>query len=593
MNRKFKNGMLMAVAFLSAMFVGTSCTEEWDDHYTDNGANTKNGTILEYIKADAGLSDFYEVVDALGCADSLLNQSRAYTLWAPVNGTFDKQELLDNIAAGKREWVLQRFVKSHMADYLKPASGAMDENNFILLLNEKMVVFAGDYQNGYSFDNLEVVADSCNIRLSNGIIHKIRGSVNYALNLWEYLEIADNVDSVAEFLYSFNVMEFDEFSSIQGPTIKGQQTYLDSQFTNSNIWFSTGGDKYSAGLGRITAEDSTFYMFVPTNDVWAEMVPQIEKLYNYYADSKADASVIAENDSLRKYYARRMLLNHMVFSPKDQPAITSDSNGNLDEDGDGQRDSLISTYAAYNGKRRMFAMTDLMDGADEGVECSNGIFYTKSKFNFSPFYLWHDTIKVEAERVDYQGETRANSKVKFVESGEAYSRYVAKSNVSPMVPEGDKRNLTYVEAVGSSSGAKPSLLWTIPEVLSGSYYVGAVIVPEFYDNPDSLSTEKLAEYMPSKLVITVQANTGSGAPKNLEKSADLFNDPTRLDTLWVAGKDGNRIKVNFPYSEFGIDKLKTNVTVKVASNVGRQEKDYNKKFRVDFVILEPVEADEE
>jgi hypothetical protein len=51
--------------------------------------------------------------------------------------------------------------------------------------------------------------------------------------------------------------------------------------------------------------------------------------------------------------------------------------------------------------------------------------------------------------------------------------------------------------------------------------------------------------------------------------------------------------VNFPYSEFGIDKLKTNVTVKVASNVGRQEKDYNKKFRVDFVILEPVEADEE
>lgn len=225
----------MAVAFLSAMFVGTSCTEEWDDHYTDNGANTKNGTILEYIKADAGLSDFYEVVDALGCADSLLNQSRAYTLWAPVNGTFDKQELLDNIAAGKREWVLQRFVKSHMADYLKPASGAMDENNFILLLNEKMVVFAGDYQNGYSFDNLEVVADSCNIRLSNGIIHKIRGSVNYALNLWEYLEIAENVDSVAEFLYSFNVMEFDEFSSIQGPTIKGQQTYLDSQFTNSNI----------------------------------------------------------------------------------------------------------------------------------------------------------------------------------------------------------------------------------------------------------------------------------------------------------------------------------------------------------------------
>ena len=583
----------MAVAFLSAMFAGTSCTEEWDDHYSDNGANTKNGTILEYIKTDASLSDFCEVVDAIGCADSLLNQSRAYTLWAPVNGSFNKQELMDNIANGKREWVLQRFVKSHIADYLKPAADAMGENNFILLLNEKMVVFAGDYQNGYTFDELEVIPGNFNIRASNGLIHKINGSVNYALNLWEYLEIAENVDSVAEFLYSFNVMQFDEFSSIQGPTIKGQQTYLDSQFTNSNIWFSTGGDKYSAGIGRITAEDSLYAMYVPTNEVWAEMVPQIEKLFNFYADSKADAAVIAENDSLRKYYARRMLLNHMVFSLKDQPAISSDSNGNLDEDGDGERDSLISTYSAYNGKRRMFARADLMDGADEGVECSNGTFFTKSKFNYSPFYLWHDTIKVEAERVDYQGETRANSKVKFVESGEAYTRYVAKSNVSPMLPEGDRRNLTYVEAVGSSSGAKPSLLWTIPEVLSGSYYVGAVMVPEFYENTDSLSEEKLAEYLPSKVVITVQANTGTGAPKNLEKSVDMYNDPHRIDTLWVADKEGNRIKVNFPYSEFGIDKLKTNVTVKVASNVGRQEKDYCKKFRVDFIILEPVVANEE
>ena len=587
----------MAVAFLSAMFVGTSCTEEWDDHYSDNGANTKNGTILEYIKADAGVSDFYEVVDALGCADSLLNQSRAYTLWAPVNGSFNKQELMDNIANGKREWVLQRFVKSHMADYLKPASEAMDENNFILLLNEKMVVFAGDYENGYTFDNLEVVPENYNIRVSNGLIHKISGSVSYALNLWEYLEIAENVDSVAEFLYSFNVMEFDEFSSIQGPTIKGQQTYLDSQFTNSNIWFSTSGDKYSAGIGKITAEDSTFYMFVPTNDVWAEMVPQIEKLFNFYADSKADASVLAENDSLRKYYARKMLLNHMVFSPKDQPAISSDSNGNLDEDGDGQRDSLISTFSAYDqialkSKRRMFALADLMDGADEGVECSNGIFYTKSKFNFSPFYLWHDTIKLEAERVDYHAVPK-NPKIEFCDAGEAYTRYVPKSDVSPMIPEGDRRNLTYVEAVGSSTGAKPSLLWTIPEVLSGSYYVGAVIVPEFYDYSDSISAEKLAEYLPSKLVITVQANTGAGASKNLEKSVDLFNDPTRLDTLWVAGNDGNRIKVNFPYSEYGVDKLNTLTTVKVASNVGRTEKDYNKKFRVDCVILEPVEADEE
>ena len=71
-----------------------------------------------------------------------------------------------------------------------------------------------------------------------------------------------------------------------------------------------------------------------------------------------------------------------------------------------------------------------------------------------------------------------------------------------------------------------------------------------------------------------------------------------VDTIWLSNADGTRAKVKFPYSEFGYDKLKTNVTVRVASCVDRKDKVnnveiYDRVLRVDLVILEPVEDDAE
>ena len=53
MNRKFKHGMSMALAVLSAMFINTACTEDWNDHYDDNGTNASRTSILDIVKTDA------------------------------------------------------------------------------------------------------------------------------------------------------------------------------------------------------------------------------------------------------------------------------------------------------------------------------------------------------------------------------------------------------------------------------------------------------------------------------------------------------------------------------------------------------------
>ncbi len=622
MNRKLKHGMSMAVAILSALFINTACTDEWDTHYNDNGIGTNAGktSILDKIREDNSLTDFCAVLDSMNIvdkygnlvnfADSLFNQSRVYTLWAPVNGTFDKEQWLGMLASdttGKkpnRDKVLDRFIGSHVADYLKNASGELSEDNFILLLNQKMVPFVGvrDSLGNYSYSFDGIAIDDINIRVSNGIIHKIGGCVNYLPNIWEYIEDVADASNVAQFLYSFNKSEFDPYLSIEGPTENGDKTYIDSVFTNSNQWLKLYGDKTEAGFGDISKEDSSYLVFVPSNKVWDEMIPQIEQLFKIHTPKTSKISdsdyALAKhaNDSLCNYYARKMLLNHIVFSTNDQPTpgvghVTAAT----------VRDSLLSTYKG--GTRRLFAKSDLMDGVIDSAVLSNGTFYLKDNFNFSPFYLWFDTIKVEAENSSYQGKTYGGASGGFAKSGKEtghVTKIVSKYDLHHTIDSANREeNLVYVELEGLSKSSNQSLTWTIPEVLSGSYYVGVVVVPAHVASKDS-AAYTLSK--PNLLDLTLGANEGKegsdGKPKTKFASASgLENDPTGIDTVWFFDTNANvRQKIKFNCCEYGLSKDMFTVTLEVKNAVKRQDSwdaIYDRKLRVDKVILEPVENDEE
>lgn len=619
MNRKLKHGMSMAVAILSALFINTACTDDWDDHYKDNGTNAGKTSILDKIREDSDLDDFCEVLDSMNIvdkygnlvnfADSLFNQSRVYTLWAPIDGTFEKEQWLQMLVAdenGKkpdRDKVLARFVGSHVADYLKVASDTLQEDNFVLLINQKMVPFVGgqDSTLTYTFDGLEITEK--NIRVSNGIIHKVGGSVGYSLNIWEYIEDAVNADSVAQFLYSFNKSEFNPNLSIEGPTVAGDKTYVDSVFTNSNQWLKLYGDKTEAGFGDISKEDSSYLVFVPSNNVWNEMIPEIEKLFKIHTPktskiSETDyATAKAANDSLCRYYARKSLLNHIVFSNNDQP---TPGVGHVTQQT--VRDSLLSTYTG--GKRRLFAKADLMTGVIDSVQLSNGTFYLKDNFNFSPFYLWHDTIKVEAENSSYQGKTYGGGNSGFTKSGKEtghVTKIVSKYDLHQSIDSANRENnLIYVELEGLSKSSNQSMTWTIPEVLSGSYYVGVVVVPAHVASKDT-TAHTLSK--PNLLDLTLSANEGKegsdGKPKaKFADATGLSNDPTGIDTVWISEKNDPTVrrKIKFPCCEYGLSKDMFTVTLEVKNAVKRQESwdaIYDRKLRVDLVILEPVENDEE
>ena len=89
---------------LAALLIAcTSCSDSWDDHY-DTATSGSEQTLWHEISANSNLSDFSSVLSntyiyrhhkksTVSYAD-LLNSGQAFTVWAPQNGTFNKDSLI-------------------------------------------------------------------------------------------------------------------------------------------------------------------------------------------------------------------------------------------------------------------------------------------------------------------------------------------------------------------------------------------------------------------------------------------------------------------------------------------------------------------
>lgn len=622
MNKIFKHRILSGIALVGALFLSSACTDEWDEHYGDKGVNSTQ-TLLDVIKSDAELSDFCAVVEACGVADSLLNQSRVYTLWAPVNGTFNRDSLIQKAQSEARDTVLVRFVEAHIANFLHPTNGTFDEP--IKLLNNKVVDFAGASGN-YTFNAIAIDGAESNIRLRNGILHKIAKPVDYLPNIWEYLALNPNLDSLRSYLYSFDRREFNEYGSIVGPTVNGEVTYIDSAFNNSNMWFECNNSmtRDAGGFGQIAVEDSTYTFFAITNDVWNVMVPEVDKFYNYSNRiTTFDSTYI---DSMRKMNARKVLVNYLVYSDKEQRGINPDSMlpTFAYRPGDFLSSNNITESAAGNTiVRHLFAKADLMRGVTETVKLSNGTLHVKNEFTFSPYDLWFDGIKVEGEHetTDYLVSDVA-SMVALINDMDSISRkkkievYNEKDSTYQLVDSiygkyalskgATMRRGGYLEAMPLQAASRPKMTFKLPGTLSaGKYRIGVVVVPPYATNPylgDS-------ELKPTKIRAQLYSRVGATGSKALiydtssEKTWNgLQNDPTRLDTLYLydvaldmQNENNPKLRVpvafGFDYCEYGLTNVRdiqTELVLTCDLQKRNDDTDFERTLRIDCVFLEPI-----
>ena len=135
---------------LAPLAFGVSCSD-WDDHYegiAETGA--AGGTLWEQMKGNAQLSDFCEVLEQtkvyrmhkktpVSYAD-LLNSGQAFTVMAPVNGTFNKDSLLRLVQTVSGDSAVEKsFVQNHITRLLVSSKPGLTK---MLMLNQKRLLMA-------------------------------------------------------------------------------------------------------------------------------------------------------------------------------------------------------------------------------------------------------------------------------------------------------------------------------------------------------------------------------------------------------------------------------------------------------------------
>lgn len=553
----FKNA-LVAMAFLAAGTITLSCSD-WDDHYDAETAvaGSATSTIWENLSSNANLSQFADLMKKAGY-DVVLNATQTYTVWAPLNGTFD----YDVLTTVGNEKLLKEFVQNHIARNNYPASGDVDET--ISMLNEKVFTFegAGSYYMG------GVSVAQANVASNNGVIHTLNGKLDFRSNIIESLEAgAFAIDSISNYIHSYDVLRLNESKSIQGPVVDGQITYLDSVFDDYNPLCQT--------YAWIDREDSNYTMIVPTNEAWKKMKDAIMPLYNYvdgliFVESPSSTSGISRNVEAdlpngAAYWRDSMVYHNIMSSLFFNNNLFDNTVLNIIESGGKpNNDSLV------NNMGRIFYTEDanaLFEGTTV-VRKSNGNFVvTDDSLRMHPWMVWNPIINIECEYSQYQATAK---------DGTLNTNYITAGTQNPDVP-GEVSNNGFIEMRASSNSSSPEVNFYLPGIRSTTYVIYGVFVPANITNVYETNIR------PNNVRVQLGYNNANGTVHNPTTLGTFSNDPTKVDTVCFG-------EFTFPVCYYGTEyypflRVRSAVSSGDAATLDRN-------WRMDRIFLVPKDLDE-
>jgi hypothetical protein len=560
----------------------TACQDDWDDHY-DTGSDTQRGSVTLYdmIASRADLSDFRRVVDSVRVFTNhrvtslhyrdVLDADQFYTLFAPVNGTFNVDSLLALCATSQGDSLVeQHFLKNHLARYRHSSASGLSES--VSLLNTKTMLLADDLMGSSRLSER-------NIACKNGIMHIVDGSLSYYYNIYEGLGSFAKYQHIGTFLHSYQTEEFDETNSLATGVVDGKTVYIDSVFIDHNLLLNA--------YGFIDSEDSTYWMLVPPATMWDSLFAEADTYYNFGAINKAD--------SIHDYWVHYALLQNLVYNPNAQPSM---------------QDSLISTcYSArndhpeYNVAYRPFAAGGLMSHVGDSLDCSNGKIYELASWPFDKTSTYFTPIKVEGEGRVYEDYETASKTLTLTR------RTVVADTVSG----------GYLAITPQTVYDAYYVTYEVPNVLSGTYDVCAVILPKTVYNPAYDPATDKKQFRPNKFTAEI-TYTGTDGKEYTLKTTDKYvtddsnpgyyvkstaadanfifdcnfsptaagtraftNDPYRVDTIKLA-------TVRFPTCNYAQQKVTTRVKI-INSIKSNQTNSYNAEIFLDCFYLKPHTED--
>ena len=564
MKQYINNSVRTGIVAMASLLACYSCSDSWDDHYKASSNGTVvDATLYQQMKSDASLSDFIEVIDAAGYK-ALLDENQLVTVFAPVNGTFNKDSLLSEIKKGEsaKELVITRFVKNHIARYNYSSTA---EEQDITLLNQKLTTL----QSGIVGKD-QITTKSVNTICNNGILHVLNSQLPFHANIYESMETDESVSSMYNFLHFYDEDSLDVNRSVyRGVDEDGNRIYVDSVIISTNDLMSNL-DAY------IDREDSNYVAIIPTNGAYDARLEEVKTYFNYPAAEE-------DRDSLCDYYSNNFVMNTLFYN----------NNANLH-----QEDSIVAT-TYRKSEPRYLVFYDPFEAAGseskkhhgpttedgilapgkyfEKVTCSNGTIYKVDDIPTSIYDAFFHPIEIECE---YTG--LINQDVDEKENG-IYTKNCTYSGVTLNNKGLSKNGYLDVQGQGSS---QPYVSFNVNNVLSGTYDMYLVTVPlkmgENVAEADSLKPYQFRVNMwyrnatdgtwPSKTNETLKNPEDS-------KSNNFVSNPEAIDTIFL----GTKTFPNCYYASRNVG-----VMIQVQAYVSSSQlKTYSRRMLLDCLILKP------
>lgn len=537
----------------------SSCSD-WSDHYEDgNGVTGSNTTLWEEIQNDPQLSDFAEVLSAIritrqnkatttSYAENLMG-GRAYTLLAPVNGTFDKNALIQQAMMSNSgdSAVEKSFAMNHILNSPYSIGGTKDGQK-LLLLNKKYAVFSGNKVNNINIRQ-------SNIHCKNGIMHILEEPLPYSYNIYEALtNLPQFKDAAGAVLKKYNIQEFDEAATKAGNTEIGQEEgltiYADSVMREVN--------KMVDALARLKDIDSVYYVTVPSAEGWNKAWQEAKDAFKY------PAPVVEKADSLQEYYAYRALMDDAIYS-------MTTVNGK-------QNDSIVSVK--YNSKnwdfdprlhvfQKPYEAGGVLNGAEKVIDCANGKIFQMKEWSLDATKTYHKFIEVEGE--SYESYRLSLPDSKFTVDPVKYTpKYEVTTAGGDSISKG-RFIILSPNALYSTNNWNTTI--RIPNTLSATYDVKIVLLPVSVKS----SSEK-ARPVKFKAILNWIDENGNTVSEKINE--EFKSDPYKVDTI--------TIKEDWELPACSYNMTNNGIGLTLETTVGSRETGkFTRNMYLDAIVLTP------
>lgn len=561
MIRKFSCGMMALGCSLIA--VGFAACSEWDDHYDADTSllSTQQSTLWENISNNQQLSQFRSLLTKTGY-DKVLDATQTYTVWAPVDGSFD----YETVSSLNNERLQREFVENHIARNNYPASGLIDQR--VNTLNEKLMFFGGN--GSYTMQGVQV--DNANVASRNGTIHTLSGKIPFRANIYESLNSNDySLDSISNFFHSYDVKKLNEMKSVVGPTVNGEITYLDSVFDEHNDLF-TYFDAY------INREDSNYTMLVPTDEAWTKAKAKISEYFNYLPSFEFMENTSTGSDKKKVTvnlkdidYLKDSIVNHLLLADLFYNNNLYDNKklNNLQTGETLQADSLYSTSFS----KVYTEDAQLLFANATRVEKSNGAFWVTDSLQMRSWTTWNPEIVVEGEN-----SMMLASSVNVADVPQRV--YVAPGTQNPDVP-GELSQNSYVEVQPVSQSTNPGVVYYLPNVRSTTYSIYLVTVPA---NIVSANRESKPYRFRATMGYCDEQGKNQDNDSKWTVESTFTSDSTKIDTIYLGD-------FTFPMAFAGTGEYYPYIRIN-SYVLSRERTLYDRTLRIDCLILRPKELDD-